>query len=257
MKQTQAGYLPLSLLNQNIKFYAKLIANRLQPILPQIIHTDQTGFVRSRETRDNTSKTLSLISLAQKQNIPVCLLSIDAEKAFDHLNWRFLLHSLCQINLGNNLINKIMASYTIPSAQVRTNGTLSTLFKINNGTRQGCPLSPLQYVITMEHLAIAIRNNPSIHGITINEIDYKTSLYAEDILLYITSPKISIPSILKELNSFGCLSNFKVNLTKSDLLNISLPRYEVSSLAALFPFHWQEVAVEYTGVKISTDLTIV
>lgn len=150
-----------------------------------------------------------------------------------------------------------MALYTIPSAQVRTNGTLSTLFKINNRTRQGCPLSPLLYVITMEHLAIAIRNTPSIHGITINEIDYKTSLYADDILLYITSPKISIPSILKELNSFGCLSNFKVNLTKSDLLNISLPRDEVSSLAALFPFHWQEVAVEYVGVKISTDLTIV
>lgn len=46
-------------------------------------------------------------------------------------------------------------------------------------------------------------------------------------------------------------------MTKSDLLHISLPRDEVSSLAALFPFHWQEVAVEYLGVKIPTDLTLV
>lgn len=91
-----------------------------------------------------------------------------------------------------------MALYTIPSAQVRSNGTLSTIFKINNGSRQGCPLSPLLYVITKEHLAIAIHNNPSIHGIIINEIDYKTSLYAGDVLLYITSPRISIPSILKK-----------------------------------------------------------
>lgn len=52
------SYHTISLLNQDIKLYAKLIANRLQPLLPQIIHTDQTGFVRSRETRDNSSKTL-------------------------------------------------------------------------------------------------------------------------------------------------------------------------------------------------------
>lgn len=73
-----------------------------------------------------------------------------------------------------------------PYAQVRMNGTLSTSFKINNGTRQGCSLSSLLYVITMEHLEVAIRNNPSIHGITINGIDYKTSMYADDILLYIS-----------------------------------------------------------------------
>lgn len=81
-----SSYRPISLLNQYITFYATLIANRLQPILPRIIHTHQTGFVRSRETRDNTSKILSLISLAQIQQIPTCLLSNDANKAFDRLN---------------------------------------------------------------------------------------------------------------------------------------------------------------------------
>lgn len=52
------------------------------------------------------------------------------------------------------------------------------------------------------------------------------SLYADDVLFYITSPRLSIPSILKELNIFGHLSNFKVNLTKLYILNISLPSKE-------------------------------
>lgn len=59
---------------------------------------------------------------------------------------------------------------------------------------------------------------------------------------------------LKEFDIFERLSNFKVNLTKSDLLNISLPKEEATSA---FPFHWQDVAMKYLGVKIPTDLSLI
>lgn len=107
----------------------------------------------------------------------------------------------------------------------------------------------------MDYLVTAIRNNPSINGISIKELDYKISLYAIDVLFYITSPRLSIPSILKELNILGRLSDFKVNLIKSDILNISLQSKEILSIASSFNF--QDVAVKYLGVMIPTDLSLI
>lgn len=77
------------MLNLDLKLYSKLIANRLQPLMPIIIHNDQVGFIQDRQARDNTLRTISLIAKAQKESIPLGLLSVDAEKAFDRIDWMF------------------------------------------------------------------------------------------------------------------------------------------------------------------------
>lgn len=91
------------------------------------------------------------------------------EKAFDRLDWCFMEESLRQIGLGDNLFHNIEALYNSPSVKVRANGYLSESFTISNGTRQGFPLSPLLYVLVMEHLGVAIRNYPDIHGLTVQD----------------------------------------------------------------------------------------
>ncbi|KAM9299503.1 lipolysis-stimulated lipoprotein receptor [Gastrophryne carolinensis] len=129
-----SSYRPISLINVDIKLYAKMISSRLQPLLPGVINLDQ----------------------------------------------------------------------------------------VNNGTRQGCPLSPLLYVITMEHLAVAIRQNPDIRGVVVGDREYKASLYADDLLLHLGAPLTSFPVALKEFETFGRVSNFKINYSKSEALNVSL-----------------------------------
>lgn len=114
--------------------------------------------------------------------------------------------------MGPNLLNKILALYSKPKARKRNNGSLTTSFPIQNGTHQGCPLSPLLYVLVMEHLATAIRQNPSITGIQIDQQEIKLALFADDLLLYVTNPHVSMPSILSEFQCFGALSNFKVSV---------------------------------------------
>lgn len=152
------NYRPISLINIDLKLYAKMIANRLRPLLPNIIHLDQVGFIPGREARDNTIRTISLISRARTSDIPMCLLSVDAEKAFDRVDWDFLRATLQHIGLGSVLMARIMALYSSPSARIKLNGQLSHTLPIYNGTRQGCPLSPLLYVLSMEPLAVALRH---------------------------------------------------------------------------------------------------
>ncbi|XP_075715534.1 uncharacterized protein LOC142750416 [Rhinoderma darwinii] len=249
------NFRPISLINGDVKLFAKIIASRMSPILPSLIHDDQVGFVKGREARDNTNKTILLMSYAQRQRIPTCLLSVDAEKAFDRVSWQFLGRALSQIGLGNNMLGKIMSLYTKPTARVRVNGLLSDPLHISNGTRQGCPLSPILYVLTMEHLASALRKNSSIKGINVRSMHTKLALYADDLLLYVTEPIVTLPSILKEFERFSQLSNFKVNYSKTEALNVSLSSELVEHLKQNFPFKWQQESLKYLGINIPTDLT--
>jgi len=68
--------------------------------------------------------------------------------------------------------------------------------------------------LAIEPLAIALRDNISIKGIWRNNTKYKVSLYADDMLLYISEPVNSLPMILTLLDKFGELSGYKINTKK-------------------------------------------
>lgn len=117
---------------------------------------------------------------------------MDAEKAFDRVEWPYLFYTLKKFGFGNNFISWIKLLYASPLACVRTNNDLSNYFPLNRGTRQGCPLSPLLFAIAIEPLAIALRAS-QICGISRGGAEHRLALYADDLLLFISDPDNSIP----------------------------------------------------------------
>lgn len=83
---------------------AKIIANRLKPLLHGLIGPDQAGFMPGREAKGNVTKSLDLIYAAHTQIIEGLLLSMDAEKAFDRVAWDFMLETCRFIGLANSSI---------------------------------------------------------------------------------------------------------------------------------------------------------
>ena len=133
------------------------------------------------------------------------------------------LYSAC-IGLGSNFINMIKSFYSDPIATVNTNGLLSDGFPVRRGCRQGCPLSPLLFILFIEPLAMAIRINPDISGVRIGEENHIISLFADDVLLYLNKPEKSILAVLKSIATFSALSGYKINLGKSVATPFNVPQ---------------------------------
>lgn len=126
---------------------------------------DQLGFVPGREGRDNTQRVLNAIHYAQFSHSPLVLFSTDTEKAFDRVDWIFLNATLEHIGLRSSMQKWVNALYSTSSAKVKVNKVLSDTFQICNGMRQGCPLSPLIFILTLEPLLKTVRAHPDIKGI--------------------------------------------------------------------------------------------
>lgn len=157
------NYRPISLLNCDTKWYAKILASRLLNILPSLINLDQVGFTPNRQGHDGTRRILNIIRYTEINRIPWILLSLDAEKAFDRIHWMFLKAVLDKIGIVGEPQKAILALYSQPSAIVNAAGFTSSPFNVKNGTRQGCPLSPLLFLLIMEPLAHLIRTDTSIN----------------------------------------------------------------------------------------------
>ena len=89
---------------------------------------------------------------------------------------------------GTNL-NIIKAIYDKPTANIIHNSEKLKAFSLRSGKRQRCPLLPLLLNIVLEVLATAIKEEKEIEGIQIRKEEVKLSLFAYEIILYITNPK--------------------------------------------------------------------
>lgn len=133
-------------------------------------------------------------------------------------------------------------------------GYYSEPIEIARGTRQGCPLSPLIFAIAIEILAISIRADQNIKGVGCGQTIHKCAMFADDILLFITSPITSLPNINKLLESFGHISGLRVNMTKSQALNISLHSTVVDQLKPSFQIKWSSNSLRYLGINLTPEI---
>uniref|UniRef100_A0A8C5MP15 Reverse transcriptase domain-containing protein n=1 Tax=Leptobrachium leishanense TaxID=445787 RepID=A0A8C5MP15_9ANUR len=247
------NYRPISLLNTDLKILAKIMATRLAPLLPAFIHADQVGFIPGREARDATTRVLSAIGLAKRTHTGLLLLSTDAEKAFDRVSWRFLFSVLARLGVGGYFLSWLEALYTNPTARVKANGALSETFRVRNGTRQGCPLSPLLFALSLEPLLESIRLNPSIAGIQGHTSEHKVSAYADDLLFLLSSLATSLPAVVQTLEEYGTLAAYCINRAKSEFLGISLDHSSISYLRRSYSFRYCPDRMRYLGVWLASS----
>ena len=148
--------------------------------LVSFIDENQAGYVKDRNIVENIRTMVDIIHYTKIEKLPGLMISIDFQKAFDSVSWKFLYLTLKKFNFGTSFIHWIETLYTHISSCIINPGTTSPYFKISRGVRQGDPLSPYLFLLVVEILGSLIRDNEKIKGIKVDGKCFKVLQYADD-----------------------------------------------------------------------------
>ena len=82
---------------------------------------------------------------------------------------------------------------------------------------QGDPLSPYQFIIVLEVLAISVRENDNIQGTMVDETEIKLELFADDLTAFLRNDE-SLRAFLEVDMKFGNCAGLTINLDKTEIL---------------------------------------
>ncbi len=159
-----SSYRPISLFPCDLKIYAKVFASRMEKVIHSLIKEDQTGFIKGRNASDNMRRLLHILDFVDSHPTPCAVFSLDAEKAFDRLEWNYMWAVLQCFGFGEHFISMIKTLYHSPAASVITGNIISPSFPLQRGTRQGCPLSPLLFSFPVAQMVEHGASNAKIMG---------------------------------------------------------------------------------------------
>jgi len=174
-----------------------------------IISPEQRGFIRGRNIKDGICITSEAINhLHQKAYAGYLALKVDISKAFDTLEWKFLLNVLSKFGFNDILCSWIHTILKFSTLSISVNGKQNGYFHCKRGVRQGDPLSPLLFCIAEDVLNRNISNLVNqgiverIKGSRSTHIP-SHSLYADDIMIFCKGKLSSIHALMQLFNTYA------------------------------------------------------
>ncbi|XP_056842877.1 uncharacterized protein LOC130495492 [Raphanus sativus] len=250
-------YRPISCCNVLYKLISKILAKRLKGILPKCITWNQSAFIKERLLMENVLLATELVKDYHKETIsPRCAMKIDISKAFDSVQWTFLINTLKALGLPERFIHWISLCITTASFSVQVNGELAGYFQSKRGLRQGCSLSPYLFVICMNVLSRMIdeaakKGKIGFHPKCKN-IDLTHLCFADDLMIFADGTKRSVEEILRVFDAFDKMSGLRISLEKSTLFLAGVSAQKQDEILSHFPFESGSLPVRYLGLPLLT-----
>eukprot|EP00253_Pinus_taeda_P024446 PITA_24446 len=261
--QTPEKFRPIALCNVIYKIISKVIANRLKPILPNLILEEQSGYVEGRQILDNILLAQEMVHTLQIRKKAGMLMQLDLSKAFDKVNWNYLEAVLTAFGFDKKWNKWILALIKSSSFSILVNGSPSETFTLSRGIRQGDPLSPFLFVILMEglsrliHKAKADGNIRGLHPLHSSPATTHQQ-FVDDTLLHGTptvKEALAFKSILTLFNKASEFWDLKGVLCPPNTWEPRLPPNPGKSTLAKLENkckHWTRRALNFAGRLVLT-----
>ncbi|KAJ9536472.1 hypothetical protein OSB04_un000353 [Centaurea solstitialis] len=252
-----SDYRPIACCSVLYKCISKIIVDRMKPVLDGIVNKSQSAFIPGRRIVDNILMAHELV-VGYHLNVgpPRCAFKIDLRKAYDMVDWGFLIRMLEGFGFHHVLVKWIKELVTTTSYSVMINGEQRGFFKGERGIRQGDPLSPYLFTLIMEGFSMIFKRciqeaadfgyHPGCEGIELTHL-----CFADDLFVFTAGDVASVEILKKALSLFGSCSGLAPNLLKSDIFFGNVPDHDRSAILNCLSFRMGNFPIRYLGVPLS------
>ncbi|GJW05294.1 RNA-directed DNA polymerase, eukaryota [Tanacetum coccineum] len=247
-------YRPISLIGSVYKVVSKILANRLSLVIAGIVSNTQSAFVADRQILDGPFILNEVLQWCKKKHKKALFFKVDFAKAYDSVRWDFLIDVLEAFGFGSKWCKWIRGTFCFAKASVLVNGSPSDEFQFHCGLKQGDPLSPFLFILLMESLHLSVSravNDGWFKGIRLNDnISLSHLFYADDALFVGEWSDANLRGIIYILKCFYLASGLQINISKSQIMGVGVPRNSVEAMAASIGCSFLESKFRYLGVMV-------
>ncbi len=179
-----SNYRGITLLSLPGKVYARVLERRIRPIVEPRIQEEQCGFRPGRGTLDQLYTLSRVLEGSWEFAQPIHMCFVDLEKAFDCVPRGILWRVLREYGVRGPLLRAVRSLYDGSRSLVRIAGSKSDLFPVHVGLRQGCPLSPVMFIIFIDRIS---RCSQGPEGVGFGDHAISSLLFADDVVVLATS----------------------------------------------------------------------
>jgi len=176
----------------------------------------------------------------QTKKIKGMILKADLSKAFDRVSWLYIRMLLTHLGFPIGVIKWVMCCITNISFSVLINGVASPFFHYERGLKQGCPLSPLLFLLLMEGLNRLLKDmhlRGRLSGIRITDRCTITHLlFVDDVIIFLNGGLGDLTTIQHTINLFKTTTDMTINNSKSTITVCDCSPHEIQFALQRFPF---------------------
>ena len=200
---------PISVTDASNRVVASCLAEAITPALQEFIEASQKGFVPGRVGTEHVHGLCGQFYSSLAKNKQLYLLSLDTARAFDSISHDYIRRLLKHIGLPLwvcAMVDGLLHEVTVLAAIA---GAAATPIPIKRGVKQGCPLSPLLFVLCYDVLLWRLAK---LRGVTAYG-------YADDLALT-TADEGKLMEGLDLIKAFSEVSGLGLNMKKTFVVSV-------------------------------------
>jgi hypothetical protein len=247
-------YRLISLIHSFGKLFDKVLSSQLAPHMDALVMPNQSAFIKGRAIHDNFIAVWSMAKLLHARRCSCVLLKIDIAKAFDTVTWAFLLDLPRHIGFSAKWISWVSLLLSTASTKILINGRPSQHICQARGLRQGDPLSPFLFVLTMEALNAMFKEADArglLSPLRVPAIHHRVSLHAGDLVIFVLPTESDIAMLQAIFKAFAGTSGLHTSISKCQITPIRYSEDKIALVQHLLPCQLVHFPSRYLGIHLS------